>query len=564
MYVRSLVLFVFLLYCKTSFAIVTVGSSPGAGSCDYSTIGAALASGDSEVRVLAGTFSEDLTIDDTVRVIGGFDSCNDADQNNPGSSLTLVNGSGTASVVSIQSTSNVTVRLANLWIQGGNNSDGGGISAVMSGQLTLDNVLLLSNLATRGGGLFASQTGTFLQINMLESDIIGNTAGQSGGGVFCQGLTSVWVDVGSSIANNGAINGGGAFVDGNCGLSVYAGVNPSLSAANVGVMSNHASGSGGGVFAQNMGQVFILGGTDISGNFGDPTAPASVSRNTAGGSGGGIYATDFGTQVYISDAMLWMNDAGASGGAVAVVNDAQLVTVNSGGQCWSSEYCTDFGSNTANLGGAVYASSGAFASVFQTGLANNRANFGTAIYVRDSDTTLKVEGSVFFDNGDDGNSGWNDQYVIRAYGGFAELLHVTVGTNKVVNASLGASSLGGATTMNVYNSIVFNPGYEVVTYSGSPNSDNACVIVNEAGQMSGADIWSYDPSFIGPSFGDYRLQGGSEAIDVCADRSADHADYENQPRGWDDPAWPNTGGSFDAGADESYLNDIILNNGFGR
>ena len=39
-------------------------------------------------------------------------------------------------------------------------------------------------------------------------------------------------------------------------------------------------------------------------------------------------------------------------------------------------------------------------------------------------------------------------------------------------------------------------------------------------------------------------------------------DADNQPRGWDDYTLGNYEGPYDAGADETYANDIIFKQGF--
>ncbi|GJM10254.1 MAG: hypothetical protein DHS20C11_25300 [Lysobacteraceae bacterium] len=540
-----------MLTCTSAQAFVTVGSSPGSGSCDFATIGAALTTGDDEIRLLSQSFFEDVLIEDDVQLIGGFDTCADADSNIQGDSLTLINGSGAGPVVSLVNASELDVELRNLWIQGGvgsGSNDGGGIRVAVGGQLDINNTLLLSNQADSGGGININNPPMPLDVTMVDSTIIGNSAGFFGGGLFCRGDVEITVDAGTGIAGNVANRGGGVYQTLGCVLILRSGVDSRTDSSLIGVVNNTANEDGGGLYLDQGAFVSIEGDADH---------PAAITGNTATASGGGIYVVGSGSTVSLLSGLFEGNDAGNGGGVAASTGALIVSRVDSPG-CWNRGKCILFDGNTAARGGAIHVALAATASLSQVSFANNRANLGTALYLRDPQSNLFVEGSEFYGNGNGGVGGWNDSQVIRVYGGNTQLKHVTVANNSVVVAAIGVTTTGGAASLYVYNSIIHNAGVEPADYVGTPFTEHECLVVNELGQLNGTGIIITDPEFKNPGQNDYRLSGDSVAIDLCADRSANYADLEGQVRGWDDPSYSNASGPFDAGADESYLNDIFF------
>ncbi|MEZ5472773.1 MAG: hypothetical protein R3E90_13460 [Marinicella sp.] len=72
-----------------------------------------------------------------------------------------------------------------------------------------------------------------------------------------------------------------------------------------------------------------------------------------------------------------------------------------------------------------------------------------------------------------------------------------------------------------------------------------------------------NPDFIDRSSGNYHLSAVSPAIDRCANVNSNLGlDIDLEPLGWDDPNQINGAGAYDAGADETYLNDIIFKDGY--
>ena len=103
--------------------ISTVGTT-GPGSCDFATIQAAIDGGANLVRVVQGTYVENLSIvDRDIDIQGGYASCADAESGNlpmdPDAASTVVDpGSLTALNVSGSGSSNL-VSIVNMQFSGG-------------------------------------------------------------------------------------------------------------------------------------------------------------------------------------------------------------------------------------------------------------------------------------------------------------------------------------------------------------------------------------------------------------------------------------------------------------
>jgi hypothetical protein len=93
-------------------------------------------------------------------------------------------------------------------------------------------------------------------------------------------------------------------------------------------------------------------------------------------------------------------------------------------------------------------------------------------------------------------------------------------------------------------------------------------LAHEANSFSGNQIVVDNPEFRNLEISDYHLNAQtSPAVDFCTDPSGSgFIDIDGEVGGWDDPNRPNLGGNpaavFDAGADETYENDLIFIHGF--
>ncbi|MDJ1139120.1 hypothetical protein, partial [Marinicella marina] len=103
----------------------------------------------------------------------------------------------------------------------------------------------------------------------------------------------------------------------------------------------------------------------------------------------------------------------------------------------------------------------------------------------------------------------------------------------------------------------------------SVNLEFDCNLVNETDSLSSANGLSFITNrlalnFIDPANGNYRIGQPSAAVDLCAEVNFNSSpvDFEGDFLGFDDVAFPDVSGPYDAGADESYLSDVIFANGF--
>ena len=151
------------------------------------------------------------------------------------------------------------------------------------------------------------------------------------------------------------------------------------------------------------------------------------------------------------------------------------------------------------------------------------------------------------------------------------LEHVTIADNNVLNEIIGHNS--SPIVLNIYSSILYNPNSgPVISVPTYVNSDIDCVIANEISSMQnlgGLNLLANNPYFKNSAQRDYHLNATqSPAVDFCAQSVVlgELKDIDGHIKGWDDDSVNNNQNnplfSYDAGADESYDNDIIFKNGF--
>jgi hypothetical protein len=286
------------------------------------TIGHAisLASSGDSIMVAAATYTENLTIGFSLKVLGS------------GAKTTIIDGGGVNTVVAI-STASAHVSLSKMTIRNGFAATGGGINN--SGRLTISNITVSGNRThpycfARGGGINNSYGG---RLTINNSTLSANSAsghcmhGSAAGGGISNGGT-LTIDNSTLSANSapssGGIDNGGTLTVNNSTLSENSGGGifngGTLTINNSTLSENHNSSLGGGIY--NDGTLTINNST-LSGN----SAPDYVY-------GGGIYNGN-GT-LTINNSTLSGNSAGGGGG-IANFNAATLqnsiIASNSGGNC---------------------------------------------------------------------------------------------------------------------------------------------------------------------------------------------------------------------------------------
>ena len=230
------------------------------------TIGHAisLASSGDTISVAAATYTESLTIDFSLKVVGA------------GAATTIIDGGG-GSVVTIPIPT-TSVVLSRLTIQNGLAVLGGGINN--SGTLTINNATVSGNATSSifasGGGIYNSGT-----LTMNNSTVSGNTAGAGGGGgIYNRGTVTISRSTisGNDVKATGNALGGGIYNKGTLTLN-----NSTLSGNSaIGLRGPvcFSLAEGGGIYVQS-GTLTQVNNSTLSGN--------SAVNCDGVGSGGGIW-----------------------------------------------------------------------------------------------------------------------------------------------------------------------------------------------------------------------------------------------------------------------------------
>jgi len=390
----------------------------------------------------------------------------------------------------------------------------------------------------------------------------------SGSAIYCNGSAHS-IDITDSVfSNNQARQYGGAlFVDG-CDLTLTASM-----------FQNNSALFGGGIYA-------LLSNITLSN--------MTFEGNSVNGSGGALTASE---SVINAEKVLFVDNQSQSYGGAISLSETDLILSNNPSNCPINNKCNHFNNNHAGFsggaiaselgsisisttyfennqspetGGAITLASGAI-DISTSYFENNRADNGTAVYLIDDSalfgTTAKIEGSVFINNGNEGEGDFQDRNVL--YVGDNSTATITYSTFADNNIILSTFKQDFGSELNVYSSIisealnddVFDP-IENVTRSVN------CLIVHEITSIGSFDneVIVADPIFIDRANGDYHINPVlSPAVDYCTDTlaMAQYQDIDGEDRGFDDPDMTNnfTDAIYDIGADEAQ-GDLIFANGF--
>ena len=294
------------------------------------------------------------------------------------------------------------------------NRNGGAIVWLCSNSSIVDTTVF-NNTATYGDGggiyLYPPKLSSVYDaaVVMMYSNFTYNTAGNSGGALYCGGLFSVilnstfahdnaydgagiYLDVGAAINHcifdgENAINDGGAIYL-NASNTIISGFSPymQLIIDNVGVrhsvISNCIAGHDGGAG-------YVFGNRGVVENL-------TMINNTAGHDGGAGYVV--GNYGQLFDSLFINNTAANDGGALlwegvnGTINNITVVnnkaTNNGGGialdaassQGTTSISNSSFKANTADYGGAIYCAN-MFTNILDSNFAHDKAYYGGGIYL---------------------------------------------------------------------------------------------------------------------------------------------------------------------------------------
>jgi len=579
MNLRILFLIISLTFINNVFAIGIVGSSPGFGSCNYTSIQNALNANESEIRIVNDSnfqqnFEENISVDYSVDIKGGYNTCLAASLNQVSTNNSIIRGTASVGspVVKINSTNSPTIRFHNLTLKDATDTifvtnGGQGIDIGNSnGLIEVVDSLIINNSAENGGGIYMGATIGTLNLIITNSSIFGNSATTRGGGIFCaENDVSVRVSGNSLISENSAEDGGGIAALNGCSVTVDSGSD--LTGDLRGIVGNIATQFGGGVYLNSAAILTLQGNKYALGILGNNTDPVTIANNSANSKGGGIYAINS-SVIEIIDGYITNNISSTSNGGAIFLGASSTTPVSltmqaHNGSCWSPGKCSVLSSNKSDAnGGGLYMEGSSQATILNTHIMGNRANFGTAVYVSSVNgvgTSAIIEGSYFYENGNNGANSYTDNYVIRGNGDVdIDLVHNTMADNDT-NDSRAVIGVIGGSHLSIKNSLLDNHPETILEQSGSNTLQVICTVASD---LSSLDFHVFPTSFVDNDNDDYHLAHDSQAIDACASTTTIlNNDADNEPRGWDDPRG-NFNGTYDAGADESYTNDIVFKNDF--
>lgn len=547
----------------------SVGPTPG---CSFNSLEAALSALANDpdpnptIRLSAGLHEAvRVTIDRNVTVVGGFASCV-APSPTPGSRSILDAGQA-GRVVTVRGASSggpIAVQLANLSLEKGRADLGGGLSVTQGATVTLDNVLVLANEATVGGGGIHFEGRSNATLTLLGSGVNGNQA-PIGGGILCRGPGQLIAGLGTGIGGNQAATLGGGVRATGCEVAFAGPMTVSLNTA----------AHGGGMFLDGGAEAELEGG---------PGTPLSIRQNLAtsggssGGTGGGIAVSGEGTDLEVLNVTIERNRAlhtdgsGGEGGGVMVSDHATAAlaggrnlapNVAGGGGvspvCPDAMSCSVFRRNEARRGAALQVGFEAEVNLINVEVVDNHAAdsiIGTG--VESQEAVLQIEGVYLHRN--------TAEVLVAAVGDTrVELTHVTTANNPVLHHAIRtARSNDRSPELRLRNNIFHDPVPVLDRGPGGLTSAECLFVADASGLEEFPAIVTEDPQLVDPVGGDLHLSPGSPAVDRCFERHffASH-DSEGHERG----VLVNLGVTgdilgFDAGADELGTAEGIFSDGF--
>ena len=310
---------------------------------------------------------------------------------------------------------------------------GGGIEEDGTGQVVILNSTIADNAClNQGAGVWLDAIGTGTSVlNVTNSVISGNAAGQFGGGIGQAGSSTVTL-TNSTIAHNFATFSGGGFADENkLGILV---VQNSL------FLSNSTAGDGGGVFTG--GPTTIINNSEFKGN------AAGINVNMPMGSGGGLFIG--GGNLSLNASTFAGNTATINGGGLELqgTGNATLTNVTLAGNA-------ALNNAGGNLGGGIdMANFQGNLSLVNDTITNNFASIGGGLYwAGNANSSVLSQNTIFaLNTAATGPDVWDVQAGVR---NFTDNGNNFIGINTQANGfqnKVNGSQVG--TTANPLNPMV--------------------------------------------------------------------------------------------------------------
>lgn len=474
------------------------------------------ASGGYTIRVAQGIYPENLTINISVTLEGGYEAVGWA--RNISLYETIIDGSNDGTVIVLIPGSNGTVL------------DG---FTIRNGQTVED-----------GGGIYVIDT----QITIQNCIVMENKAGDSGGGISVRWPNAKATIHNTQVYSNVASTYGGGIRVGNYAIAAV---------TNSKIVSNTAVDAGGGGIAIDNGGMVVLTSNQI------------LSNTTNGWASAGILVTDDALTTIHSNEIAWNRGTGSGAGGIRV-NAGSVVTItnnlihgNEGGgggglaAAWYSivgVYSNTIADNEAMLhgGGGIRLTDYVTATIDRNDIVHNGASSGSGI-ATDPTVALTVTNNLIASNyGPDGDG-------IIIWDGIS-LAETRLINNTIISNTADGVCVGGGNVLVRNNIFYGNGGAGICRYE-----PNAAVVSDHNAFWENARVSDVplgpgdilvDPLFMDATNGDYHLQADSPCIDTGTNISAPLIDFEGDDRPFDG----NLDGvaTTDIGADEFKKYQIFL------
>lgn len=340
--------------------------------------------------------------------------------------------------------------------------------------LTLNNLIVTNGQGVDGGGIatFGST------LNLVNSQITGNSASNNGGGIYLGSSSTIVLD-GGTVDQNTAVGGGGGIYNIEGTLIQTGGViKDNFAGAGGGVYVNLPAASfilNGGLVQQNSSTALEFGGGGVYVAQGTVTINGGQILNNDGVRGGGIQSAN--GKIFLNGGLISQNQA-QFGGGVYLTFPGALLTQSGGEISQNSSVSSDFG------GGGVYGFQG---NMMLTGglIRQNTAVFdGGGINIRFGNLTVTGGSIVNNQAGNQGGGIYADQSMLS-------IGNLQLGENLALTGGglyLRSSATLTMTQTAVYsNTATLNGGGLVL--NGNAQLTNATISSNQA-QNNGGGIWS--------------------------------------------------------------------------
>lgn len=509
-------------------AAITVGPASDT-ACQFHDLGAAVqaeanSSGFDLIAVSGTTWTAQTTVTDHdpdgLTIEGGYANCSAG----LSSGRTTLDGSGAVpSGPLFVHAGNGPLTLRHLILQNG----AGAIQSVVAGPLTLADVIVYSNEADYGGGLFVSGNDIFrMQLTLIGTSINSNTASRNGGGLYLSNVDAT-ITGGSNILGNiaqgsvaGSGDGGGIYaLDSNIRFEDHTVASiPSIG-------SNFAQRNGGGVYyaTTRAGNWEILLWNDRT------NAPLVVDDNTAQSQGGAFYVSSIASnrQVFsfvgfenvqmtnnesYEGAAFYVFSSGTTQSVSTLVQLAQSMPGDSIPACARGLECNTIDNNHAVGGSIVQVNAAGDAGHASFLFYRGRMRENRAHGLVGGNAAISVDSSLFADNTIEGNGD-----LMYDIGADLRIANSTFANNLVSGAELFTVAIPPASLSILHSLFVQTSGDVMQGYTvGTGVSVNVrdLGVLNVA--MPGTNVQFLSDPFVDGVNGDYHIRATSSAVDRWA------------------------------------------------